>query len=149
MRGNSPLDKLPTTYAECARFLSFPLKRSRSCGNNTTVVARWSGGLDPAFGIVLHSTEVVSFYADGEIDFHTGGWHTVTTKDRLNRVAKAHGYSIGAKNGKWFITDYTYGRRIECPFVDPDTLTEAFIAARNVSWDASYFSPTRGAWVVS
>lgn len=35
----------------------------------------------------LHSTDVVILHPDGSATLNSGGWRTVTTKDRLNRYA--------------------------------------------------------------
>jgi hypothetical protein len=61
--------------------------------------------------IVLHSTAVVRFYADGRIVLNTGGWQTVTTKDRLNRCLP-DGWRVwsDARKGGWGL--YEYGKRI-------------------------------------
>lgn len=35
----------------------------------------------------LHQTDIVKLYANGEVVLNTGGWETVTTKDRMNRYS--------------------------------------------------------------
>lgn len=53
----------------------------------------------------LHSTDVVTFHANGDIDIHTGGWNTVTTKDRINgyspvSVWSERGHMFASYNGQ-------------------------------------------------
>src|SRR5258706_10774935 len=40
----------------------------------------------------LHSTDVVVRHADGSATLNSGGWRTVTTKERLNRYAPCRVY---------------------------------------------------------
>ena len=73
-------------------------KTSRPIANNTRVVR-----LDEdRIGIRLHDTDVVVFNRDGSATLDSGGWLTVTTKDRMNGFLgdRARVYS---KRGKWFV----------------------------------------------
>jgi hypothetical protein len=61
---------------------------------------------------------------DGAIAPQSGGWRTVTTKDRLNCVAKAHGWSVYAKAREWFIghrsgTEFEFEGGITIPPATP------------------------------
>lgn len=87
---------IPASYEEARETLKG--RDSRTIANNTTLA-----DLGDCIGLRLHSTYVVRFFQDGRISLHTGGWHTVTTKDRLNRVARAHGWSVYAKDRVWYI----------------------------------------------
>ena len=51
---------------------------------NNTYLERES---EDEFGVVLHSTTIVRIFRDGSYILDSGGWHTVTTKDRMNRYA--------------------------------------------------------------
>jgi len=88
---------IPTTYTEARETLN--PRAERTIANNTRLRLHGS-----SIGLILHSTEVVTFNADGSIVLRTGGYHTTTTKDRLNRVARAHGWSVYAKAREWFIS---------------------------------------------
>ncbi len=88
--------QIPTTYTEAREALKG--RASRTIANNT-FLAR--DGEDIA--LYLHRTPVVTFKADGSIVLNTGGWHTVTTKDRLNRVARAHGWNLYADKRVWYV----------------------------------------------
>jgi len=89
---------IPTSHTEARETLNG--RSSRTIANNTTLVDLGDGSI----GLRLHSTIVVTFNADGSIVLRTGGYHTTTTKDRLNRVARAHGWSVYAKAREWFIS---------------------------------------------
>lgn len=52
-------------------------------GNNTSLMRTAHLGRD-AIAVVLHSTKVVTVDDLGNITLDTGGWDTVTTKDRIN-----------------------------------------------------------------
>ena len=88
---------IPTTYDEARATLNG--RSSRTVCNNTRLVDLGDGDI----GLRLHSTTVVTFHPDGSLVLKTGGWHTVTTKDRLNRVIRAHGWSIFARDRAWYI----------------------------------------------
>ena len=68
---------LPTNYL--AALTALGPRDSRVLCNNTRAVRH-----DDAVGIVLHTTEIVTFYADGRIRITLGGWDTVTTRARIN-----------------------------------------------------------------
>lgn len=62
-----------------------------------------------------HSTEVVKFNHE-KIILNTGGWHTFTTKTRMNQASRQFdlGYSVSQKNYEWFVS--FKGKSL--PFVD-------------------------------
>jgi hypothetical protein len=103
---------IPTTYTEAREMLNG--RTSRSIANNTALVELDDEGI----GLRLHATYVVTFRPDGSIVLNSGGWHTVTTKDRLNRVARAHGWSVYAKARTWYV-----GRRSGAEFEFEDGFT--------------------------
>jgi hypothetical protein len=57
----------------------------RICPNNTAVFT----GDDGALTVVLHKTAVFKKYPDGIIELNSGGWRTVTTKNRINQAFRA------------------------------------------------------------
>jgi hypothetical protein len=69
---------------------------SRKLENNTYLV-RLS---DSCIGVMLHSTYVVRIYNDGTWTLHTGGWRSVTTKDRINTYSPARVYQ---QKGEWYL----------------------------------------------
>ena len=115
---------IPTTFEEAREMLKG--RTSRSIAHNTTLVDL-GGVFGPGvkeIGLRLHSTYVVRFFGDGTITLHTGGWHTVTTKDRLNRVALAHGWRVYAVKREWKVARFGAWRDA-VDFVDGFTLNGA------------------------
>lgn len=53
-------------------------------------------------GVKLHNTIIVYIFKSGVYQLDTGGWRTVTTKDRFNRYSPA---SVHQKNNIWYIGD--------------------------------------------
>lgn len=68
---------------------------SKKLGNNTYLVRR---GDD--FAVKLHNTDVVTIHADNTYTLNTGGWQTVTTKDRINGYSPARIYQ---NKGLWYM----------------------------------------------
>ena len=87
---------LPTNYV--AALTALGSRDSRVLCNNTRAVRH-----DDAVGIVLHTTEIVTFYADGRIRITLGGWNTTTTRSRINACLRPYG---GVFQRDW-ITYYT------------------------------------------
>lgn len=52
--------------------------------------------------IRLHNTDIIRFRADGTVTFDTGGWLTVTTKERMNTFGAPFRFS--ANRGVWTVT---------------------------------------------
>ena len=74
--------------------------------NNTRIVTR-----DEDYAVRLHNTDVVTFHRDGSVTLDSGGWLTVTTKDRMNRYLGDRG-RVASDRGKWFIYDGSWEKRI-------------------------------------
>ncbi|MFM8758121.1 MAG: hypothetical protein ACKODS_01055, partial [Methylophilaceae bacterium] len=68
----------------------------RKVGNNTYGEILHDGSV----GIFLHGTCVVRIHQDGDYTLNAGGWHTVTTKDRINQYSP---YRVFQKNHEWFV----------------------------------------------
>lgn len=50
--------------------------------------------------IRLYDTDIVTFHPDGMVELDSGGWMTVTTKERMNRFSP---FSVFAKRGTWYV----------------------------------------------
>ena len=72
-------------------------KTSRKIGNNTIGVIHDNGDV----GIILHSTQVVTIFSDGSYMLYSGGWRTLTTKDRMNTYSP---FSVTQRKGEWFVS---------------------------------------------
>lgn len=62
---------------------------------NNTRLYQSPGG---SFCVVLHSTQIIIINKDGTYNLNSGGWETVTTKDRINHYGPARLYS---DHGQW------------------------------------------------
>jgi hypothetical protein len=99
-----------TTHEEADRFLhtrgrAVPRKK---VANNTWLVrgphttARYDEIADGDISVVLHNTPVVTYHAEGTLSLNTGGWLTVTTKDRINRFTPPN-VRVHSVKGRWMV----------------------------------------------
>lgn len=88
------LKATPTNYAEALEVLKG--RDSMRLGNNTYLVDNWVFGY---IGVRLHNTHIVRFYQDGRVTLHTGGYRTVTTKERINQFISGE---VLGKDYAWF-----------------------------------------------
>lgn len=79
----------------------------RKVGNNTYAEILTDGSV----GIMLHSTYVVKIHPDNTYTLNSGGWQTLTTKDRINQYNPRRVYQ---RDFTWYIkiNDKEY------PFID-------------------------------
>ena len=90
-------------------------KRDRRKVANNTYLERRD---DSTIALRLHATDVVTF-RPGTITLDSGGWRTVTTKDRLN-----YALPVWAKAGTWYVGS-DYDRSAAYVYADGVTFTEA------------------------
>lgn len=96
---------IPTSYVEaCALLLDG--RPARVIANNTALVRHGD-----TLGLVLHATEVVTYHPDDTVTIRTGGWDTVTTLDRINRVLQGTPWHVSRKGGVARL--YLHGRHFE------------------------------------
>ena len=89
------------THAEATKMVLGKRNRGqRKVGNNTYAYIL----LDGSVAIELHGTKVVVFYPNGLIKLNSGGYHTSTTKKRINQYSPV---SVYQKNFEWFLRDGT------------------------------------------
>lgn len=87
------------TYGDLERHLQGGRnKNRRPLQNNTYAVRRGEN----CIAVQLHSTDILTFYRDGRVSFNTGGWETVTTKDRINTYAPG-GWRVYSERGHWYL----------------------------------------------
>jgi hypothetical protein len=98
-----------TIYRELDEKLQGRNKDRRKVGNNTYAERRDDGSI----AIRLHATDIVTVSPTGLLILESGGWRTVTTKDRINQYLPA-GYSLYVNRGIWYL---------QCP--NGDTLNYA------------------------
>jgi hypothetical protein len=90
-------------------------KVSRPIENNTRIEQR---GDD--YAVVLHGTDVVTYHKDGSVTLDSGGWLTVTTKDRMNGYLGTRA-RVWSERGKWFVGRWD-GTRARTRFFDGITI---------------------------
>ena len=106
----SKMKFVPKTYAQAVEALAG--RASVKLGNNT-----WLENFpDGIKAVRLHDTYIVQFWPDGRVTLYSGGYRTVTTKDRMNQFISGH---VSQKNCKWFYTSRLLGEDYETvPFVE-------------------------------
>ena len=102
-------------YAEARERLGN--RNSRKVANNTYLVKRSKRSIglngDEPISLRLHSTNILTWYPDGCVEYYHGGYTTVTTKNRLNDYGPMG--RITQERYKWYIgqprlewSDFTY-----------------------------------------
>lgn len=93
-------------YESANRFLGS--KDERKLANNTLVVR----GAEGSIGVVLHRTTVVRYYPDGRVQLDSGGWRTVTTKQRMNQLL-SYPWRVDQTKREWYVRDIRSQESIE------------------------------------
>lgn len=103
-------ETIPRSYAQAeAIYQAWEHKRGRRSEEckllpNTVLEFDTTGDGSTYFAVRLHRTRIVTFYADGRIVLNTGGWQTLTTRDRMQRC----GIRIGMQGG---VAQLSHGKR--------------------------------------
>lgn len=84
------------SYATYDAMLTGRCSQRRKLANNTYAERRPGG----VIAIRLHATDIIEYHPDGAIALDTGGWLTVTTKERMNRFAPAR---LWSEKGRWWV----------------------------------------------
>ena len=105
------LKATPKNYAEALEVLNG--KSSMRLGNNTYLENHENG----VIAVRLHNTNIVVFYAHGRVELYSGGYQTVTTKERMNQFIAGR---VIQSNWTW---RYVYphfmgGENVAVPFED-------------------------------
>lgn len=85
----------PRSYQDCHDLAA---TRRRKLANNTFLE---TDAAPESYGIKLHATTVVRHHQDGTVELDSGGWRTVTTKDRMNRFSPLN---VWSDRGVWFVS---------------------------------------------
>jgi len=86
----------PQNYQEASGLLTGRCKNRRKLANNTYLERR-----SEQIAVKLHTTDIITYSPNGEIELNSGGWQTVTTKERLNRYAPV---CIWQENSIWYVS---------------------------------------------
>jgi len=79
-------------------------RASKKLGNNTYLQRR-----EDKIAVRLHETDVLTFTPSGRTILASGGWRTVTTKDRMNSYLPM-GFAVWSDKGDWSL--YRNGSRV-------------------------------------
>ena len=92
-----------TSYEEARKFLGG--REERTIAHNTRLrdATRNEDGCHfGAIAVRLHATDVVTYTQPGWLILNSGGYRTVTTKERINAFLPI-GYGVFAKDFVWFV----------------------------------------------
>lgn len=89
-------NETPRNYEQASALLGS--RQSKLIGLNTRIQRHENGDI----GVTLHSTEVARWDSNGMLEVSTGGWNTVTTRERLNRYLP-RGVNVFTKRGVLYI----------------------------------------------
>lgn len=73
--------------------------RGKPIANNTRLMQR-----EGYIAVKFHNTDIIRYYPDGRVQLFTGGWYTISTKERINRYT---GLGIYSKKGTWYVPNKT------------------------------------------
>ncbi len=104
-------------YLQRGKFKREWWRNSRPIANNTRLEMRGNTYGDD-IAVRLHGTDVVTYHADGTITLNTGGYWTVTTRDRINRFVPGNIPRVFRYHNQLCLTiveRYTPEKTIKCP----------------------------------
>ena len=87
-------------YQTANSLLQGRCKKSRKIGNNTYLKRRGDH-----ISILYHNTDIIDYYPH-KVVLRNGGWHTKTTKERLNEYSPVIIYQ---NNFEWYVVSPTNG----------------------------------------
>jgi len=89
-------------YTAADQILQGRNKTSKKQDNNTYLQRRGNN-----IALLYHDTDVLTFHPDNSIVLDSGGWHTMSTKERINSMLPG-GYILSQVKGRWFVNDSVY-----------------------------------------
>lgn len=104
---------------------------SKKVQNNTWVEHVSTDSENDAYAVRLHSTQVLVAWSDGSVMLQTGGWFSMTTKERMHHYLPSD-VSVSSRKGEWNVsrTSWVYG---------PATDAEPWgTSKRTAHWDVTY-----------
>ena len=89
-------------FAQCKEFLAAGKNpQQRKLANNTYLLAIGNPTAPEHYAIKLHDTHIVEIYPDDSVKLFTGGWQTLTTKQRINSFSPIGIYQSA---GVWYLS---------------------------------------------
>lgn len=107
---------MTTKTASLADYPADQIQTSKIVANNTFEIFGPLGDRT----IRLHYTDIMVFRPDGSIFLDSGGWKTVTTKERMNRYLPG-GMSLYQQDGFWYLDYHPSGWGAEGGWTVPYT----------------------------
>jgi hypothetical protein len=98
------------TFTQATEFLSKGRKKTERNLNNNTVLHRVD---DKTLAVRFWNTDVITIHKNGNYTLNSGGYRTVTTKERINEHSPARLYQ---SKGVWYVssdTEFTDGMVID------------------------------------
>jgi len=90
------------TYQELNSQLQGRNQESKKYANNTYIQRRGEN-----IAMLYHDTDVVTWYPDGDVILDSGGWHTITTKERINWAIEPE-YRLTQQDRIWRVNGARY-----------------------------------------
>ena len=85
------------SYSEAREMLKRGKNGQKKLANNTYL----HSVDEKTVAVRLHDTDIVTIHSNGRYTLNSGGWHTSTTKDRINGYSPAR---VFARKGVWYLT---------------------------------------------
>lgn len=138
------------SYGGLRRFLDG--REERKLGHNTWVekVSDY-GSNEVSYAVKYHRTNILTINSEDIVKLNTGGWETVTTKDRLNQFLRCRNIYISQKKHVWYIStrygtyEYKDGMlvlpdgQVQIPGeVDPNKIQTYLDRAKSLNIDPKY-----------
>ena len=105
------------TYKEACKLLDKARNGQKKLARNTYLITEGENKV-----VRFWNTDIIIFRPDGTTVLNSGGYRTLTTKDRLNRFSPI---SIGQDRGNWWMFDYTNPDSVRTLFADGIVVDEA------------------------
>ena len=86
------------TLAKLGHMADGSVRPSRKIDNKTYLKSRQGD----VIAVQLHSTDIIKFYPDGTVVYDSGGWKTITTKDRMEKFGPL---AIWSDKGVWYVSE--------------------------------------------
>jgi hypothetical protein len=87
------------TYQEAETYLGKKNSRKLNYGKRQQAVERRPDGV---LAVRMYETDVVTYFPDGRVQLSSGGWKTVTTKERINNHIPTGNY-VSQERGVWYL----------------------------------------------
>ncbi len=97
------------TYERCKMLCG--AKQCKRIAHNTDVNREWNG----EYTVRFHGTSILTFRANGDVVLSSGGFKTVTTKQRLNALSPVR---VRQTKGEWHVINPHEEPSRSIPFVD-------------------------------